>query len=146
MLLRHRADTDIPQTMVMQQAMLAAGGLTGAVGRGLGLPSGSLTVVGQLAVILSLGDVIFLVPANYATTVTEIEGRIRAEGSSTVLATKRIAAPASYDGTHAKLNMLAELNARPAGNYTVSVAIINASGTTDGAASTIAYVVPLQAS
>jgi hypothetical protein len=144
-LLRNRGDTDIPQTIAMQQAILAAVGLTLSLGKVLGLSAGSLVAVGQLAVPSTLGDVIFLVPANYTSTVTEVEGRIRAEGSSTVLATKRVAAPASYDGTHAKINMLTEFNARSAGNYRVSVAMINASGTTDSAESNIAYTVPLQA-
>lgn len=89
------------------------------------------------------GDVTFQTPADYSS-VTEIEARVRLEGSSTVVATKRIGRPPGPNSGFATFSLAAILNSLSPGNYRVSVAMINASGTTDSPESDIAYVVPLQ--
>ena len=87
------------------------------------------------------GDVTFQISPDHFTTVTSYEARIRAEGSSTVIATQNLGKPTPSGGS-ITVNLATILNAQAAGNYTVSIATTNASGTTDSAISN-AFTVPL---
>ena len=88
-----------------------------------------------------LGDVSFTVPGDHAT-ILSYEARIRAQGSSTVVATKSLGKP-TPQGSTIIVNLRALLDSMTAGNYTVSIAATNQSGTTDSS-ETSAFIVPLQ--
>lgn len=93
-----------------------------------------------IAGIGALGDVTFDVPADYET-VQYAEARVRAQGSGTVVAAKLIGKPPAFNGV-ATCNVTALLQSLAPGDYTVSVALTNAGGTTDSAVSN-AFTVPL---
>lgn len=89
-----------------------------------------------------LGDVSFTVPSDHAT-ITSYEARVRAQGSSTVIRTKDLGKPTPNASGVVTFNLRAILDALSAGNYTVSIAATNQSGTTDSS-ETSAFLVPLQ--
>lgn len=88
-----------------------------------------------------LGDVRFTVSPDHASVI-RYEARVRAQGSSTVVATRDIGKPPAYGGV-AVINLAALLNSLADGSYTVSIAATSAGGTTDSTPSA-AILVPLQ--
>lgn len=89
-----------------------------------------------------LGDVQFTVSPGHATVI-RYEARVRAVGSSTVVATRDLGRPTPYNGV-AVVNLAALLNSLSAGDYTVSIAATDAGGTDDSTPSG-AIMVPLEA-
>ena len=89
-----------------------------------------------------LGDVSFTPSSDHATNVLSYEARVRAEGSSTILATKALGKPSITSSGKIFVNMRAILSAQAPGNYTVSVAATNNDGTTDSGISNL-FTVPL---
>lgn len=70
------------------------------------------------------------------------EARLRAQGSSTVLATLNIGKPDYNASRIAYYNLASWLNSQAAGNYSVSIAAVNTDGTTDSLVSND-FTVPL---
>lgn len=89
---------------------------------------------------VAAGYVSFTKDANHAT-VTNYEARLRAVGSSTVLATQSLGVPAPND-YHAITADLSTLYSGRTGNFTVSIARTTPSGTLDSTVSD-AFTLPL---
>lgn len=96
---------------------------------------------GASPVSVTQGDVTFTAAADHAT-VTSYEGRVRAAGSATVIATQNFGHPTPDEDNRITVNMRATLASLAAGNYTVSVAAIAPGGTTEATESSV-FSVPL---
>lgn len=91
-----------------------------------------VAVSGQLAFTASLDH----------ATVTSYEARVRPEGSGTIVATQNLGKPAPDVDNRILVNIAATLAPLASGNYTVAVAAISPSGTTESL-DTSAYSLPL---
>lgn len=96
---------------------------------------------GSSPVSTTQGDVTFIASPQHAT-VTSYEGRVRAAGSATVIATQNFGKPTPDEDFLITANMRPTLATLAAGNYTVTVAAIAPGGTTE-ATETSVFSIPL---
>ncbi len=89
----------------------------------------------------ALGDVRFTVPADHVTVVS-YEVRLRQQGSGTVFANTNIGKPTPSANNTITVSLTTFFGSQPAGNYTLSVAALNANGSTDSEQSS-AFSLPL---
>jgi len=82
------------------------------------------------------GQIAFYASPEHATNVDSYEARLRPAGSGTVSATQNMGKP-TPDGNNVIIyNLASFFAAQPAGNYTLSVAAVNAFGAGDSVPST----------
>jgi hypothetical protein len=82
-------------------------------------------------------------PPSDHVTITSYEGRVREDGSSTIVATQNLGHPIPHSTQgNCRGDMTSAFSELSAGNYTLSIAAINPFGTTDSDVSS-AFSLPL---